>query len=173
MGATRTIARGAFTVAKVFPGPAGRLWLVWGDAQDGVFVTRTNKAAGRLEPVQKLASPPGSGFLANAQGEGSQGPLDLFVDADAGGRGFWHTHVLARFGLTAKSKRAKNATKATVTLSVRDAGDPVPGATISVGGKKLTTDAKGTARLTLKPGSYKASAAASGYSSALAKFTVK
>jgi hypothetical protein len=172
-GATRTIAKGAFTIAKVFPGPAGRLWLVWGDVQDGVFVTRTNKAAGRLEPVQKLASPPGAGFLWNANGEGSQGALDLFVDADAGGRGFWHTHVLAKFGLSAKARRAKNAAKGTVTLSVRDAGDPVAGATIAVGGKKLTTSAKGTATLTLKPGSYKASAAASGYASAAAKFTVK
>jgi hypothetical protein len=173
-GATRTIAQGAFTIAKVFPGPAGRLWLVWGDAQDGVFVTRTNKAAGALEPVQKLAAPPGSGFLWNADGEGSQGALDLFVDADAGGRGFWHAHVLARFSLTAKvGHRGKNATKATVVLSLRDAGDPVSGATISVGGKKLTTSATGKGTLTLKPGSYKASAAASGYSSALAKFTVK
>lgn len=172
-GATRTIAQGAFTIAKVFAGPNGRLWLVWGDAQDGVSVTRTNRAAGALEPLQKLSAPPGSGFLANADGEGSQGALDLFVDSDAGGRGFWHAHVLAEFSVTAKTKRAKNAAKATVTLSVRDAGDPVPGATISVGGKKLTTNAKGTATLTLKPGSYKASATAAGYKPATASFKAK
>jgi hypothetical protein len=172
-GETRTIAQGSFTIAKVFPGPAGRLWLVWGDARAGVFVTRTNKAAARLEPVQKLAPPPGSGFLWNANGEGSQGALDLFVDADAGGRGFWHTHVLAKFGLTATSKRGKNETKATVTLSLRDAGDPVPGASITVGGEKLTTDAAGTAEVTLKPGVYKTSADADGYAQAQASFTVE
>jgi Carboxypeptidase regulatory-like domain len=173
-GATRTIARGPFTIAKVFAGPEGRLWLVWGDAQDGVFVTRTNKAAGRLEPVQKLKAPPGAGFLWNADGEGSQGPLDLFVDADAGGRGFWHTHVLATFSLTAKSKRATNAPKATVTLSVRDAGDPVPGATISLkSGQKLTTDKQGNATLSLPSGHYSASASAGGYASVTAGFSVK
>ena len=172
-GGSRTIAQGPFTIAKVFAGPGGRLWLVWGDAQDGVFVTRTNRAAGTLEPVQKLSSPSGSGFLFSADGEGSQGALDLFVGADSGGRGFWHAHVLAEFSVAATAKRAKNAAKATVRVSVRDAGDPVPGATISVGGKKLTTGAKGTATLTLKPGSYKASASASGYKPATASFKAK
>ncbi len=172
-GGTRTIAHGAFTVAKVFAGPAGRLWLVWGDAQDGVFVTRTSKAAGALEPVQKLSAPPGSGFLWNANGEGSQGALDLFVDADAGGRGFWHAHVQAVFSVAAKSKRATHAAKATVTVTVRDAGDPVAGAKVAVGGKKLTTNAKGTVTLTLKPGSYKATASAAGYKPATASVTAK
>ena len=123
--------------------------------------------------MQRLASPPGSGFIWDADGEGSQGALDLFVDADAGGRGFWHRHVLAKFRLTAKSRRGKNETKATVTLSLRDAGDPVPGARITVGDEKLTTDAAGTAVVTLKPGSYKASADASGYAQEQAGFTVE
>jgi hypothetical protein len=167
-GATRTIAHGPFTIAKPFAGPDGRLWLVWGDAQDGVFVTRTSKAAGALEPVQKLKPPPGSGFLANAEGEGSQGPLDLLVNADVGGGGFWHTHVLARFSLRASVGKGRK-----VTLSLRDAGDPVSGAAISVGRKRVTTNAKGAATLTLKAGSYSASASATGYAKAVTMFRVR
>ncbi len=174
-GATRTIAAGPFTTAKVFTGPAGRLWLVWGDSTDGVFVTRTNKAAGTLEPVQKLKLPAGTSYVWNAQGEGSAGPLDLFADLGVGSsRGFWHTHVLAEFSLQARATlRAKGTAAARISLSVRDAGDPVPDASVSVGGKRVKTDARGNATLALKPGSYSATALAAGYAPASAKFTVR
>ncbi len=171
-GATKKIAKGAFTVAKVFAGPQGRLWLVWGDAKK-VYVTRTNKAAGKREPVQKLKAPPGTGFLADADGEGSQGALDLFVKSDAGGGfGFWRAHVLARFALSARVAGHRKGTPAKVTLVLRDAGDAVTGAKIAVGGKKLTTNAKGVVSLKLKPGSYSAGAKAAGYKSAKVKFKV-
>jgi hypothetical protein len=171
-GATKKIAKGAFTVAKVFAGPQGRLWLVWGDAKN-VYVTRTNKAAGKREPVQKLKAPSGTGFLADADGEGSQGALDLFVKSDAGGGlGFWHAHVLAQFALSAKVAGHRKGKPAKVTLALRDAGDAVAGAKISVGGKKLTTNAKGAVSLTLKPGSYSAGAKAAGYKPAKAKIKV-
>jgi hypothetical protein len=176
-GPTKTIAKGPFSVAKVFAGPQGRLWLVWGDATD-VYVTRTNKAAGKLEPVQKLKAPPGTGVLVNADGEGSQGALDLFAESDAGGGyGFFHAHVLAEFSLGVKvasrGTGRHQSPVAKVTLVVRDAGDAVAGATISVAGKKLTTNAKGTATLTLKPGSYSAVAKAASYKPAKAHFSVK
>ncbi len=166
-GATRKISRGPFTIAKPFAGPGGRLWLVWGDAADGIFVTRTSKAVGSTEPVQKLHSPPGAGFLWNAQGEGSQGALDLFVDADAGGRGFWHTRVLAELTLKAQ------ATKPRVNLSVRDAGDPVGGVAILVGGHRVKTGANGLATVTLGPGPYSATASAPGYKAVTSRFTVR
>jgi hypothetical protein len=171
-GATRTIAKGQFTVAKAFAGPEGRLWLAWGDAHT-VFVTRTNKAAGRREPVQKLKAPPGTGFLADADGEGSQGALDLFVKSDAGGNyGFFHAHVLARFALGAKVARHRKGRPAKVTLIVRDAGDPVAGVKIKIGRRPLTTNAKGAVTLTLKSGSYSVKATASGYKAASAKVRV-
>jgi hypothetical protein len=172
-GPTRTIARGQFTTAKVFEGPAGRLWLAWGDSSDGMFVTRTNEAAGALEPVQKLKLPAGTSYVWSAQGEGSTGALDLFADLAVGNtRGFWHMQVLAKDALKASVKRVKKGAQGQVSLSLRDAGDPVSGATISVGGKKVTTDAKGNATLALRSGSYSATASAAGYAPASAKFKV-
>ena len=105
--------------ATVCAGPQGRLWIAWGDATDGLFVTRSNRAAGALEPVQKLTVPSSAG-LTFVQCEGSAGALDLFADD---GSGFWHTHVLAQFAVHAAVRRTKAG--ATVTVSVRDAGDPV------------------------------------------------
>jgi len=168
-GATRTLARGAFTFAKVFPGPQGRLWITWGDTTDGVFVTRSNRAVGRFEPVRKLPSPPRASFLGNAAGEGSQGALDLFVQQDIAGGGYWHAHVLARDTLTAAVSKKSNGARM-VTFRVTDAGDPVAGARITTGhGGPLTTSAAGTAILTLRAGTtVHATATAGGYAPASA-----
>lgn len=172
-GPTRTIAHGSFTFAKVFPGPQGRLWITWGDASDGVFVTRSNRAVGRFEPVQKLTSPPQASFLGDAAGEGSQGALDLFVQQDVAGGGYWHAHVLAEDTLTASVSKKSNGTRI-VTFHVTDAGDAVPGAHISTGhGGPLTTSAAGTATLTLHAGAkLHATATAGGYAPASKTVTV-
>jgi hypothetical protein len=160
-GSSRTLATGPYFSAAACAGPQGRLWVAWGDA-NGLFVTRTNRAAGALEPVQKLRAPSSNG-LTFVQCEGSTGPLDLFADD---GTGFWHTHLLARLAVRATVARGK------VTISVRDAGDPVSGARVSVAGKHLRTNAAGSVSLALRHGAYSASASAPGYSTASAAFHV-
>lgn len=160
-GGSRTLATGPYFSAGLCAGPQGRLWVAWGDA-NGLFVTRTSRAAGALEPVQKLRAPSSNG-LTFVQCEGSAGPLDLFADD---GTGFWHTHVLAKFAVHAAVKRGK------VTIAVRDAGDPVAAATVTVGGRHLKTNAAGSVSLSLRSGSYSATASASGYASASTHFHV-
>jgi len=59
-----------------------------------------------------------------------------------------------------------------VTISVRDAGDPVAGASIAVGRRHLKTGASGSVSLTLRHGSYAASASAPGYATTTARFRV-
>jgi len=161
-GTSRTLATGAFWSATACAGPEGRLWVAWGDTTDGLFVTRTSRAAGALEPVQKLHAPAGPG-LTFLQCEGSAGPVDLFADSG----GFFHVHLLAQLSLSA------HATKTKVTISARDAGDPVAGVTITVAGKHLTTDAHGLVSATLRPGSYTAGASAPGYAATSTPFTVR
>jgi hypothetical protein len=135
-GETQTVAKGAFRVAKVFTGPGGRLWMLWGDASNGVWVTRSNKAVTRWEPVQHLALPGNLTAFYNAQGEGSAGPLDAFVDLLIGtsDRGFWRTHVLPVLSATSSTTSAASGSggkrTAKVSFRVADAGDPVAGATI-------------------------------------------
>ncbi|HST25384.1 MAG TPA: hypothetical protein VLJ76_05300 [Gaiellaceae bacterium] len=161
-GSSKTLATGPYFSAAVCAGPAGRLWVSWGDATDGIFVTRSNRAAGAFEPVQKLKAPSGNG-LTYMQCEGSTGPADLFADD---GTGFWHTHVLAQLTVHASVARGK------ATISVRDAGDPVPGAAVSVGGRHLKTGASGSVAVALRKGSYSASVSAPGYATATAAFHV-
>lgn len=161
-GSSKTLATGPYFSAAVCAGPQGRLWVAWGDASDGLYVTRSNRAAGTFEPVQKLRGPSSAG-LTFVQCEGSAGPADLFADD---GTGFWHTHVLAQFAVHATVSRGK------VTISVRDAGDPVAHASITVGGRHLKTGASGRVSLTLRHGSYAANASAPGYATTTAKFRV-
>ncbi len=168
-GSSTTLARGPYTSATVCAGPEGRLWIAWGDNNE-LFVTRSNRAASRFEPVQKLTLPQGTtNGLRYLQCEGSAGPVDLFAEAvdKANGLGFWHTHVLAQLSLQAR------AAKGTVTIAARDAGDPVAGVTISVGGRHAKTATNGLATLTLRPGSYSAAASAFGYATASTRFTVR
>jgi hypothetical protein len=161
-GSSKTVAKGAYWSATTCAGPEGRLWVAWADHAGGLFVTRSNRAASAFEPVQKLRAPSGPG-LSFLQCEGSTGPVDLF----ANNGGFFHTHVLAQLALSARAAKAK------VTISARDAGDPVAGVKITVAGKHLTTDAHGLVSLTLRPGSYSASAIAAGYAPASAKVSVR
>ena len=104
-GSSKTLARGPYLSATVCTGPHGRLWVAWGDVTDGLFVTRSNRAAGAFEPVQKLR-PPSSHGLTYVQCEGSAGPLDLFAND---GSGFWHTHVLAQFAVHAAVRARRTA----------------------------------------------------------------
>jgi hypothetical protein len=161
-GNSKTLAKGAYWSATTCAGPEGRLWVAWADHAGGLFVTRSNRAASAFEPVQKLHAPSGPG-LSFLQCEGSTGPADLFADNG----GFFHTHVLAQLSLSAR------ATKTRVTISARDAGDPVAGVKITVAGKHLTTDAHGLASVTLRAGSYSAGATAAGYTAASARFSVR
>jgi hypothetical protein len=167
-GSTKTLAHGPFTSADVCTGPDGRLWVAWGDKSDGLFITRSNRAVSAFETVQKLKlSQSTNNGLAFVQCEGSAGPADLFADVLTGSAaGFWHAHVLAQFTLRASAAKTK------VTLSARDAGDPVAGAVIVVGGQHLKTDDKGHATLTLRPGTYTARATAAGYASASKRVVV-
>jgi hypothetical protein len=125
----------------VAPGPEGRLWIAWHDGQTKqVLATRTNKAATRVGPVVVVAPPKGTSSMWKLAGEGSLGPLDVLVSATAGGSlQTWHTQVLPQLQLSVTKG------KKTVKLLVRDAGDPVVGATVKVGGAKLKTNAAGVA----------------------------
>jgi hypothetical protein len=149
------------TTAKrlgVATGPAGRLWVMWGDdSGGGIAVTRSNKAVTRFEPIQHVD--PKAFGLARIFGDGRLGPLDLLVDeipvfkGSAPPAGLYYDRVHPV--LSAAEKVTKITSKAgkllgfTVKVTVSDAGDPVQGATVSVAGKHGTTAKTGMVTLSL------------------------
>ena len=150
-GRSRTLATGAYSSATLCAGPGGRLWIAWGDNAGNVSVTRSNRAASVLEPVQRLKLPRRRAHVPPVRGvDGACRPVRIRSA---------RRRVLARTRAGAvRPERADDETK--VTVSARDAGDPVAGVAITVGGKHLRTAANGKVSLTLRPGSYSASAAA-------------
>jgi len=163
-GGSKTVAAGPYLSATTCAGPAGRLWIAWGDSDGNVSVTRSNRAVTAFEPAQKLRLP--GDALTFLQCEGSAGSADLFAAGPPNG-GFRHTHVPAQLSLHVQARKTK------VTISARDAGDPVAGVAITVGGRHLHTAANGQASLTLRPGSYSARASAAGYAPASTSFSVR
>jgi hypothetical protein len=157
-GGTVAVGSRAGTTAKVLAaatGPAGRIWVMWGDdSGGGVAVTRSNKAVTRFETIQKVALSPLS--LYRLQGDGRLGPLDLLADAIPGKgapvSGLYYARVLPLLTPTVAVHAVTNGKGVivghTLTVTVTDAGDPVTGATVSAGGKQKTTNAKGSAVLT-------------------------
>ena len=126
--------------AALAAAPEGRMWLMW-DRSGTIYATRTNHAATRVEPVTAL-KPPGSGSVYELDGEGSLGPLDVFAND---GQGFWHQQIHPKLTLSASSKKARKGR--VITFRVLDAGDPVAGATVNVGGRTLKTSGAGRATL--------------------------
>ena len=173
-----TVARPGNTRAvAIGPGPEGRLWVMW---QDGTRLraTRTNRAATRVGPVATVAPPTGAQTVWKVNGDGATGPLDLLATVGAPeGIAVWHTRVLPILAVSASPTGFTAGDTARVTFTVTDAGDPVPGAAIVVGGRRLTSDAAGRAALTFpattRPGQIRAQATLAGYDGASARITVR
>ena len=139
----------------VATGPDGRIWVFWAGELNGHGITaftRSNKAVTRFEPIQ-------TGRFTWAQlftlsGDGRLGPLDLLMSGtpDTKGplvAGIYYARVLAELSatITATSQgKGKFGLKAKVT----DAGDAVSGASVSAKGQSKTTNAKGSAKFTVK-----------------------
>jgi hypothetical protein len=165
---TQTAAHVAIAAA-----PGGHLWVLWYDtSQNKIHVIRSNAAVTKFGPGQTIAAPPSTSVLYGLQAEGSQGPLDVvaLVLQTTGGStpSYWDIQLLPK--LTLAGSPATVAPGKVVTFTVTDVGDPVAGATVTFLGKNATTNSSGVATVTVPTGttagSYKATAAKNGYTSA-------
>lgn len=164
---------GGATDVTIATAPQGRLWVAWVDPTDKVRAVRTNTSATRFGPVRSVGRPGTASTLYQIGGEGSTGQMDVLVNV---GDAMWHTQVLAALAMTASPKTFDNATKTTVKFVVNDAGQPVKGARVSMGGQSTRTSSKGVAFLSFpagfKAGVYTATAKKTGYYRATVKVKV-
>jgi hypothetical protein len=170
VGASRStlIARadGSPEVA-IAPDANGRLWIAWSDGMFGakrVLVRRSNRAATRFGATVNARAVKGTHSVSALDAVATAGALDilaLFGTGSESGGSTYVTRVLPGLTLAAKPSSLP-ARPRKVTFRVTDAGDPVPGAKVSAGGRSATTDAAGRATLTLQ-GKATARATAKGY----------
>jgi hypothetical protein len=106
--------------------------------------------------------------LWNVFGEGSLGPLDLLAHVTARGAiATWHKQVLPGLSLRCFPK------KRGVTCLVSDAGAPVAGATVKLGGKRVKTLSSGAVSFSPKKGSHTITASKAGYTPAKVRVKVR
>ena len=154
VGSLKSIAPAVLGVAS---GPAGRIWVMWGDS-NGVAVTRSNMAVTRFEQIQQLKA--GTFSMYRVYGDGQLGPLDLFVDqiptADVHAPGGFYTRVLPLLtvmpSVVVHHNKKGAVTGYSVKIKVTDAGDAVSGAVVKLGGKTATTGKTGVAHFVLGAG---------------------
>lgn len=134
----------------------GRIWVMWGDENGGLAVTRSNKAVTQFEPIQQVN--PHAFSLYRIGGDGRLGPLDLLVEEipvinnKTLPAGTFYGRVLPELSGTASSATLTQKGKTVgqkLTVHVTDAGDAVAAATVSAGGKTAKTGGNGVATLTL------------------------
>jgi hypothetical protein len=178
--AVRGSSTGTASRVAIAPAPGGHLWIVWYDSgRNKIRVDRTNAAGTRFGPAHSIAVPPAFAELDGLQAEGSRGPLDVVALIAQSTSGlpvsYWDTQLLPALSLAASPTKVRRG--GTVTFTVTDVGDPVPGATVTFLGKTATTSARGIARIRVPRhtarGKYKARASKSGYTTATFKVRVR
>ena len=161
-------------------GPGGRIWVVWyGNQSNKVFVTRTNRAATRFGVVRGYATPCAEDGLLGLGGS-PLAKLDVGMSCLNNSnlkQGQYVAQVLAGLSLSFPGTVHLGSKGVTVKITVTDAGDPVPGATVKFAGKTLKTNAKGQVSVTLsasvKTGGYKIAVTAPNYAAAGGTVSVK
>jgi hypothetical protein len=171
----RTVAHDQVGLAAA---PDGRLWVFWSEKQGSryrIVVTRSDKDVTAFGERVVLKPPAGSVDDFHLLGDAQQGRLDLLGSfGTVSGNSTWHRQVLPGLTLKAKTKRLRSG-GLRVTVTVRDAGHAVKGATVKAGGKRARTNRRGKAKLKLgsAPRRLSLSAIKRGFTTDKAKVKVK
>lgn len=186
VGAARTLTvpgsttpNGSANLVTLTAGHAGHLWISWFDtATSKIRVVRTNTAVTRFGQVRTINAPGPLFDFLGLSALGGSGPLDLVALAAVNGNAspaYFDTELFPALRLHASKASVSHLHSTTITFTVDDSGDAVPGVTVKFLGKTAKTNSKGVVKFTVRKGTPKgkhvAVATKSGYASAT--FTVK
>jgi hypothetical protein len=137
----------------------GRAWVAWSEGGTGttrLYARRSNVGGsvwGATVPVRLPASSSGCQTLYEVTPENPiDGDLDIIATLSQDCLGpvtLWHTAIEP--GLTLDARPDGFSGRQTLRFEVTDAGEAVPGAKVTIGGKSDLTNASGVARVTLGP----------------------
>lgn len=170
---------GSANLVTLTAGHAGHLWISWFDTgTNKISVVRTNTAVTRFGQVRTI-SVPGPVFEFNGLSSlGGSGPLDLIALEAVNGNpspAYFDTELFPALRIHASRASVSNLHSTTITFTLDDSGDSVPGVTVKFLGKSAKTNSKGVVKFTVQKGTTKGKhtvvATKAGYASAT--FTVK
>ncbi len=185
VGAAKTLtvpgsSSGQATFVTMVAGHGGHLWISWFDTGTSkISVVRTNKAANRFGEVRTISAPSPLTDFQGLFSEGGSGPLDVIALATLNHQGattaYFDTELFPALRIHASKASVSNKQSTTITFTVTDSGDGVPGVTVKFLGQSAKSNSKGVVKFTVKKGTAKgkhtAVATKTGYASAT--FTVK
>jgi hypothetical protein len=130
------------------------VWVGWRDAATGKLRLRRSNGSDTFGAVVSTPIPASQDTLVNLDLAAQADRVDVIARTTKGSAvSLFHTQMFPGLTVEAASRRGL------VTVRVTDAGVPVAGSTVSVGGHRLHTGADGRARIMLPSGRYSVSAA--------------
>ena len=184
VGAARAVtvpgsSSGMANLVTLTAGHAGHLWISWFDTGTSkISVVRTNTAVTRFGQVRTINAPGPLFDFLGLSALGGSGPLDLVALAaiKQANPAYYDTELFPALRIHASKARVSNLHSTTITFTVDDSGDGVPGATVKFLGKTAKTNSKGVVKFTVRKGTAKGRhivvATKSGYASATFTVTV-
>jgi hypothetical protein len=134
--------------------PSGRLWAFWSGG-GRIYARRSNAKLSAWGAVTSIPVRKGTGAIYKLAGNAQDGVLDVVGSFQGSGAGVqaWHSQIQAGLTLTASPAQLKTGgTHAhELKLKVTDAGEPVTGATVTLGAKSARSGPNGTATFSVGP----------------------
>jgi len=166
------VAAGAFGHATpmLAAAPDGRVWVAWLEARPGkpVLAARRSNRLGTAwgEPVR--VSAPGRWLPGALNISAQRGKLDVLglMGSVGAADSVQHTQLLPGLTLKLTRKARRPGDRVALTFRVDDAGDPLAGARVAVGGVAAVTAGNGIATVVLgtaRPRALRATASRAGY----------
>ena len=160
---------------------AGRVWVYWTRSVNDkpmLFATRSNPGVTRFGAVVPVGAPIKTESTYSVDGNASTGALDLFttvsLNTGTANNSIWTRHVFPGLSVSVSPSTARIHHAAKVTVRVSDAGVPVKGATVKLGGHSAKTGASGSVVILLTVGgSLSAVASRAGYVDGSARLTAR
>ena len=155
----RITAGPAFRRVGLAAAPDDRLWVGWSRflTASRLYLRRSNRRGTVFGATVQRPGPAGAVEVQVIDLSAQRDRVDILGTYSAvAGSNLFHSQALP--GLTLAATGGK-----ILRFRVTDAGDPIAGARVSVGGRNLVTDGAGRASVDLRPGRYTAAATKSGY----------
>jgi len=138
--------------------PEGRVWVGWRDADTGQLRLRRSNGSDTFGAVVSTAIPASQDSVYNLDLAAQDDRVDVIARTTKGSAvSLFHTQMFPGLSVEATSKGGR------VTVLVSDAGVPVAGSNVSVGGQLLHTGPGGRVATELPSGNYDITAAKNKY----------
>jgi hypothetical protein len=144
---------GDFDDVAIASDPEGRIWVLWSrqvNYKPRIFARRSDPEVTKFGAPVSIAAPAGADSIWHMVADAQTSVVDVVASfSTPGSLAQWHIQMAPGLSTDQSTKVIKE--KGKVAFGIADAGDPIEGAKISVGGKSALTDEAGEASIKLGP----------------------